>query len=210
MTRVRNCSGVVTAVLAVALSSCGGAGGGSRARIGLPTTTHATVRASASTVASTGGGPTASVRGGQQPGATTPPPRDAAPNGVESFGHAAVGAERVDISNALRAYTLALSRDEGFAACKRLAAPLAAQLSSVTHAPDGSCTQTLTMMYARQAPETRRSLRAPAIDAVRLQGSLAIATVDLAPSPGKAFYPLRREGGTWRIAAIGPTPISGG
>jgi hypothetical protein len=210
MTRTTILSGSIL-LLALTLSSCGG---GSRAQGAsrVTTSTGATTTVSRS-LPQPSAGTTETQQTGtkttQQPGMTaTSAPLAEATNGIEAFGYPAGGLERAAVATALHGYTVALATDDGAVACAQLAAPIRAQAlnTAARQAQDESCAQLLTSMFAGQAPQTRAAMRHIEIDGVRVEGDRAFALIHQAGTP-ESFYPLQREQGQWKIAALGPTTL---
>jgi hypothetical protein len=143
--------------------------------------------------------------------ASAPVPDSAAGTGaIGSFGTPADPAQRAALTTALRAYLVALASGDGTAACSRLAAPLRAQLLSL--GPGGgsgqhrSCAQTLASMYGQEPPQTRMAQRHTAIGSIRVEKDRAFVLYRQPGAP-PGFFPLQREGGHWRVAALGGTVL---
>jgi hypothetical protein len=166
-------------------------------------------------VASCGGSSEAvSVPGRAMPAARSSKPPNAGPtatpasgpNGIVRFGHPAGPVDRAAISAALRGYTLALAADNGAVACSHLASWLRAQATAgVTSGAQGqtkSCAQLLTSMFAHEGSQARAAQRDTVITAVRVDGDRAFA-IFRQPGVPAEFFPMQREGGQWKVGALG-------
>jgi hypothetical protein len=178
--------------LALGLASCGG-----------------TPRPVTSSKRTTTGAGTSQARG-HAPGA---PRLGANRSGIETFGRAAGPADRSAVSAALRAYAGALATDNGAAACSHLAAGVQSQaqawVSSSGHGTSNGCAQVLSSLFAHETPRTRASQRDISVTAVRLDGDRGFA-VFREPGTPVGFFPMQREHGEWKVAALGGSVLPTG
>jgi hypothetical protein len=128
---------------------------------------------------------------------------------AEALGTPASPSVRREVVGVLRGYGAAVAVDDGRKACQFLYGPVADQLPPPAGRAAGSgCATALAALFAGQPPGARRALARLRVGSVVLARNQAFAFV-INPDGGAGFYPLDREGGHWRLAAIGVSRLSG-
>jgi hypothetical protein len=127
-------------------------------------------------------------------------------SGLATYGQQATPQSLAAISTALQRYLRALASDRGSAACRQLTSSLRAQVSAVIPPTRPGlredCPSALRSMFSHETPHRRVALRGTIITAVRVEADRAFV---LFRQPGmpSGFFPMQREAGRWRIAALG-------
>jgi hypothetical protein len=146
------------------------------------------------------------------PPAGPTPPREpvkvprAGDSSLQRFGAAATQTEFAAVAAAVRSYDLALAQGDGAAACELLGAGAAAQLATLYGRGKVSCAQVLSALAARYPPQFRASLRRVRVTDARLSGERGFAFFTM-PTVPSGFFPVARQGGTWRVAALAGSSV---
>lgn len=135
----------------------------------------------------------------------TPVPRQG-DKSIQTYGSAPASSDFVAVASAVRTYDWAVAHDDGAVACAVMvsgfARPFAHQIQGTpTTSAAATCPKLLTAMFAQQPPQLRRQFLRVRVTDARLEGDHGFA-IYTQPGFGRGFFPVHREGRTWKVAAI--------
>jgi hypothetical protein len=140
------------------------------------------------------------------------PRRDFDDELVRDYGHAVGGGEQRAVAALLGRFYAAVAAGDGAGACSLLYGPLTRAPGLYRAIPKadapapgspllrGNCAQVATLLFGIERPELAEHGRPQLVEA-RVSGDRGIAVIGFASAPERQL-PLRRDGGTWKVAAL--------
>jgi hypothetical protein len=137
---------------------------------------------------------------------------------IQTFGRAAPDADFVAVANAVQAFDIAVASANDQTACSLLASTVKKQLTQLaSRAPSTSsgagtdnapktCENILGKFLSAQTPAASRQLRHVRVTDARVNGDSGFAIYQM-PGVGQSAEPVVREGGQWKVAALGRVPL---
>lgn len=205
------CLGPLALLAAVLLAGCGGGSGSSSSGPNASVSVTAPASASATSTESPSPPPAVSHKVAQaQPQfgpASAVPHVKGGDNSIQDFGQEASQADRAAAARSLTAYLTAISRGDAKTACALLASSATQQVQqSGSSAAGTGCPALVGRIAASMPAQLKGQLRGARVLSVRVSGDHGFIIFD-GVGPKVSNMPLVKEGGQWKVAAVGPIPL---
>jgi len=198
-------------LLAVLVAGCGSSSSSSTSTGTAASSGTATATSGATSTPSesnSGGGSTTTSPAGSG-GSSSSGSSETPDNSIQTYGSAAAGGEKAELSKAAFAFFSAMAARDYAGVCAGLSASNRTELQAFLKAKHqaGGCAAILKTLIPRAVPEARKAAQGT-LTAVRVKGDTAF--VLFRPKGGApSYFVLKREGGAWKAISLAPgTPLN--